>query len=91
MRFTAPFAGLVCCSLWAVGLFAADPQRGYRLLTETAYLPPDFDQETFDQVWRQWPEPLRAQAERATPEERRNVIASGREDFAIWTREIVVA
>jgi hypothetical protein len=26
-----------------------------------------------------------------TPEERRNVIASGREDYAIWTREIVVS
>jgi len=36
-----------------------DPERGYRLLLEKAYLPPDFHQEVFDDVWRQWPEPLR--------------------------------
>lgn len=52
---------------------AAAAQRGYRLLTEKAYLPPDFDQQTFDDVWRQWPEPLRSQAEKATPEERRQM------------------
>ncbi len=55
---------------------AADPQRGYRLLTEKAYLLPDFDQETFDQAWRHWPEPLRSQAEAATPEERRRMAFS---------------
>ena len=37
-------------------------QRGYRLLTTKAYLPADFDQKVFDEVWRQWPEPLRSRA-----------------------------
>jgi mono/diheme cytochrome c family protein len=50
--------------------------RGWRLLTERAYLPPDFDQDTFDQVWRMWPEPLRSQAEKATPEVRRKMAFS---------------
>src|SRR5438874_10472875 len=66
---------LVCGSV-----FAADPaaphsaaRRGYELLVDKAYLPPDFDQETFDAVWKQWPEPLRSQAEKATPAERRKM------------------
>lgn len=45
-------------------------QRGYRFLTEKAYLPLDFDRETIEGVWQTWPEPLRSTAERATPEER---------------------
>jgi mono/diheme cytochrome c family protein len=48
-------------------------RRGYELLTEKAYLPPDFDQETFDSAWQQWPEPLRSEAEKATPDERRQM------------------
>lgn len=50
---------------------AAD--RGYRFLTEKAYLPPDCDQETFDAVWKAWPEPLRSQAEQASPDDRRRM------------------
>ncbi|HEX7448405.1 MAG TPA: cytochrome c [Pirellulales bacterium] len=46
-------------------------ERGYRLLTTKAYLPPDFDQDVFDELWKTWEEPLRTQAERATPAERR--------------------
>lgn len=45
--------------------------RGYRLLVEKAYLPPDFDQETFDRVWQHWPQELRQVAEQATPAQRR--------------------
>lgn len=48
-------------------------ERGYRFLTEKAYLSPDFDQEAFDLVWQQWPEPLRSQAERATVHQRRQM------------------
>src|SRR5438093_549739 len=48
-------------------------ERGYFYLVEKPYLPPDFDQETFDAVWKQWPEPLRSQAEKGTPEERRQM------------------
>src|SRR5690606_11261485 len=48
-------------------------ERGYRWPTTKEYLPPDFDQTTFDAVWQVWPEPLRSQAERATPDERRQM------------------
>jgi mono/diheme cytochrome c family protein len=47
--------------------------RGYRNLTQREYLPPDFDQETFDAAWKHWPEPLRAKAEQATLDERRKM------------------
>lgn len=46
-------------------------ERGYRLLTTKAYLPADFDQQVFDELWKTWEEPLRSQAEQATPAERR--------------------
>ena len=49
------------------------PERGYRLLLEKAYLPDAFDQETFEAVWRVWPEPLRSEAEAASPVERRRM------------------
>jgi hypothetical protein len=45
--------------------------HGYETLTTKPYVPPDFDQETFDNLWQSWEEPLRSQAEKATPEERR--------------------
>jgi mono/diheme cytochrome c family protein len=48
-------------------------QRGYRNLTQREYLPPDFDEETFDAAWRHWPDPLRTAAEKATPDERRKM------------------
>ena len=35
--------------------------RGYELLTTKAYLPPDFDQSTFDDLWKTSEEPLRSQ------------------------------
>lgn len=46
-------------------------ERGFRLLTEKAYLTPDFDQEVFDKLYTVWPRALRKQAERMTPDERR--------------------
>src|SRR5262245_34821894 len=55
---------------------ASEAHRGYELLTTKAYLPPDFDQATFDEVWKTWEEPLRSQAEQATPEERRSLAYS---------------
>lgn len=51
-------------------------ERGYRWLTTKAYLPPDFDQEVFDELWKAWEEPLRSQAEKASPEERRKMAFS---------------
>ena len=52
---------------------AGDPDRGYELLTTKAYLPPDFDQEAFDNIWKIWPQPLRSQAESASPAQRRQM------------------
>lgn len=53
--------------------YVPSPERGYELLLNKAYLPPDFDQETFDEVWKTWPEPLRSRAEKATVRERRRM------------------
>jgi mono/diheme cytochrome c family protein len=50
-----------------------DPERGLRHLLDKAYLPFAFDQALFDQIWRSWPEPLRSEAEPATPEARREM------------------
>jgi mono/diheme cytochrome c family protein len=51
----------------------AAAERGYRVLTELPVLTADFSQEVFDQVWQSWPEPLRSDAEKASPEERRRM------------------
>jgi len=51
-------------------------QRGYRLLTTKTYLPPDFDQEVFNDLWKVWEEPARTLAGKATPEERRKMAFS---------------
>ncbi|WP_425616463.1 cytochrome c [Anatilimnocola sp. NA78] len=69
-------AGLLALAFLLAGTVAAkEPEtaaeRGYRWLTQKSYLPADFTQEVFDQAWTEWPEPLRSQAEKATPEERR--------------------
>lgn len=50
---------------------AAD--RGFRFLTETALIPPDFQDATFQQVWQEWPERLRDRASRASVQERRRM------------------
>src|SRR5262245_11483398 len=62
-------------ALFAAGSSAAEPSaaRGYENLTQKVYLPPDFDQETFDAAWQHWPEPLKSQAEKASPAERRKM------------------
>ena len=50
--------------------------RGWQLLRTKPYLPPDFDQTVFENLWRRWPEPLRRQAEEATSVERRQLTFS---------------
>jgi len=50
-----------------------DPQRGYELLVKQPFLPPDFDEAIFDQVWQVWPRPLRERAAAATPAQRRQM------------------
>ncbi|MFK7777283.1 MAG: cytochrome c [Gimesia sp.] len=51
-------------------------ERGYRLLTSKAYLPPDFDQEVLNDLWKVWPKDLREQAEQASLDERQKMIYS---------------
>jgi mono/diheme cytochrome c family protein len=51
-------------------------ERGYRWLTTKAYLPADFDQEVFDNLWKVWPTELREKARDATPAERRRMTFS---------------
>jgi hypothetical protein len=50
--------------------------RGYEFLTTTPLVPPDFDQEVFDNLWQAWEEPLRSQAENATLDQRRKMAFS---------------
>ena len=85
MRRLLLLAILVSASFWGIlphsqaaerkdsSNYQPDPARGYQLLTEKAYLPPDFDQETFDELWKCWEEPLRSQAAAATEQERRQM------------------
>jgi mono/diheme cytochrome c family protein len=51
----------------------ASAERGYRFLVDKPYLPADFDQETFDAVWKYWPHPLKLEAEKRSPNERRKM------------------
>jgi len=73
------------CLLFAQTTFASEPvqekadsaaARGYQYLTQKAYLPADFDQETFDSLWKVWPKKLKAQAEQASEDERRELAFS---------------
>jgi mono/diheme cytochrome c family protein len=74
-------APILCDQLRAAefGDAARDPEpkgraaRGYRLLLEKPFVPPYFDQETVDNVWRAWPASLRSIAAKASPEERRQM------------------
>lgn len=52
---------------------AGDPvaERGYRFLTETALIPADFHESTFDEVWKSWPQPLQSKAAISSLAERR--------------------
>ena len=44
--------------------------EGRDLLLNYRFLPKDFRQSTFEELWKDWPEPYRAQAKEATPEQR---------------------
>jgi mono/diheme cytochrome c family protein len=50
-----------------------DAGRGFDLLVNKPFLPPDFSEEIFDNVWQAWPKPLRAKAEAASPAVRRQM------------------
>ncbi len=51
-------------------------QRGEWLLLNKPFITPDFDQETFDEIWKIWPEPLKEIAKKASPQERRRLAFS---------------
>lgn len=57
----------------AAGKAGSPASDGYRLLLEKPYLPADFDQQVFDELWHVWEEPARTAAARATPAERRRM------------------
>lgn len=66
----------LCAFLLSTVLSAGDPARGYNFLVSKAYLSPDFDDQTFNEVWNAWPESLRSRAEQASPVERRHMAFS---------------
>lgn len=70
-------SGLVLFLMTGVATFApaAQPtaEDGYRFLTEKEYLPADFNQETFNEVWRVWPKHFRDKARDADAETRRRM------------------
>lgn len=51
-------------------------ERGWQHLRTKPYLPPDFDQTVFENLWRRWPDELRQEAESASPAERRRMTFS---------------
>lgn len=51
-------------------------ERGWQHLRTKPYLPPDFDQTVFENLWRRWLDPLRSQAKDASPAERRQLTFS---------------
>jgi cytochrome c553 len=66
---------LVCLtsgSVFGNGI-AEQIERGRQLLLTKPYLPADFDQQVFDDLWTTWPEPLRSRAEGAEVAERRRM------------------
>jgi mono/diheme cytochrome c family protein len=69
------FACAVAAVLAVAGVRAADvdAERGRGHLLSRGYLPADFDQEVFDELWTTWEQPLRARAEAAGVEERRRM------------------
>lgn len=79
MRFEFWLVAL-CAALVMAGSAHADDEtaaaRGYRLLRSKPYLPADFDQETFENLWKSWPQPLKEKAGKATPAERRQMAFS---------------
>lgn len=55
---------------------ASAAKRGYELVRTKPYLPAEFPESAFDEVWRVWPADLKAKAKNATPEERRKMALS---------------
>ena len=67
LLITVAYAGFAC----AAELNTSHP--GYRLILDKAFVPPGWNQETFDNTYRVWPKPLREKAEKATKSQRRQM------------------
>jgi mono/diheme cytochrome c family protein len=52
------------------------PEHGYDVLRHHCFVPPDFDDAVFTNLWTVWPDPERSQAEAASPAERRKLTFS---------------
>jgi len=57
-------------------------ERGSRFLTDTAMIPADFHESTFDEVWKAWPQPLKSKAAIVSPAERR---AMAFDRYGLWS------
>ncbi|MEQ8835230.1 MAG: hypothetical protein RID07_00325, partial [Lacipirellulaceae bacterium] len=68
-----PLAVLIVTSSDNVLAEEASAQKGYELLLNKPYVESAFDQETFDEVWQSWEEPLRSKAATASPDDRRRM------------------
>lgn len=51
----------------------AAAERGFRHLTEVPFIPPDFYEATFQDVWKEWPAELKKRAAAASPGDRRKM------------------
>lgn len=73
----APGFALLLLATGSIAVAAAidesPAQRGYRFLTTKPYFQRDFDQSTFDDLWKVWEEPARGQAQNADPATRRKM------------------
>ena len=49
---------------------------GYSILQSHSFLPPDFDDQVFNELWTVWPEPQRTEAQLAEPVARRRLTFS---------------
>jgi len=56
--------------------FQVSAEKGYELLRTKPFLPADFDDDVFDELWKLWPEPLRSEAEQSTKTGRRKLAFS---------------
>ena len=73
VAFAAAFSFCANVALAGEAIHETPAERGYHWLTTKAFLPADFDQEIFDNLWKTWPAELRDKAEGATPAERRRM------------------
>lgn len=91
IRLAVGLASVLCGSLsHADSQLQGDPDLGFELLKTKAYLPADFDRETFDAMWAVWPKSVRSDARKSTPLERRKMTARryGLHEHANWSGDL---